>query len=376
MSVPRKEATTLADKPHVVSVVGARPSFVKVAPIARAFKERNRARHTIVHTGQHYDPDMSASFFEVLEIPKPDFDLGVGSGSHGAMTGAMMKELEQVLVSIQPDWIITYGASNSTLAAALTAAKLNMKTAHLESGLRSGNMSMPEEVNRKVADVLSAVHFVTEQGAVDNLLHEGVAGEKIHLVGNVMIDALVAFLPKIEPLQAWNDFGMEKGNYLVATMHQPYNVDEKKRLKQLIEELLNIGKTLPVLFSLHPRTSMRLQDYGLMETLVASREVRITAPQDYLHFLSLISGARGLITDSGGIADETSYLGVPCLTLRPSVERPVTVELGTNEHIATDKGALTKAVAQLLDGRWKKGSEIPYWDGKAAERIVQILLAN
>ncbi|MFH0881800.1 MAG: UDP-N-acetylglucosamine 2-epimerase (non-hydrolyzing) [bacterium] len=366
----------MANKLHVLSVVGARPSFVKVAPIARALKKHNHIKHTIIHTGQHYDKDMSASFFEVMEIPKPDFDLGVGSGSHGAMTGAMMRELEQILISIRPDWIITYGASNSTLAAALTAAKLNMKSAHIESGLRSGDMSMPEEINRKVADVLSTIHFVTEQAAVNNLLHEGISKEKIHLVGNVIIDALITFLPKIEQLRAWNDFGVEEGSYLVATMHQPYNVDDKHRLKQLVGELLEIEKTIPILFPLHPRTSMRLQDYGLMELLMASKDVRITAPQDYLHFLSLIRGARGLITDSGGIAEETTYLGVPCLTLRPSVERPVTVELGTNEHLSTEKGAVIEAVTKLLGGHWKKGEIPPFWDGKSAERSVKILLSQ
>lgn len=366
----------MAEKLHCISVVGARPSFVKVAPVARAFSRHSNVKHTIIHTGQHYDPEMSASFFEVMNIPKPDYDLGVGSGSHGAMTGAMLREMEQILVSVRPDWVIVYGASNSTLAASLAAAKLNLKIAHIESGLRSGDMSMPEEINRKVADVLSTLHFVTEQGAVNNLLHEGIAEEKILLAGNVMIDALITFLPQIEQLKAWENFGVEEGGYFVATMHQPYNVDEKKRLKQLVGELIEIGNTTPVLFALHPRTSMRLQSHGLMETLMASEGVKITAPQDYLHFLSLIRGARGLITDSGGIAEETTYLGIPCLTLRPSVERPVTVEFGTNEHLPRENGAVVEAVKRILAGQWKKGEIPPSWDGKTAERIVNTLLSK
>jgi len=359
---------------NIVSVVGARPSFVKVAPLAWHFEKSRDVNHTIIHTGQHYDEELYSSFFKTLGIPSPRFDLGVGSGNHGRMTGDIMRELENILKGIEVDWVVVYGASNSSMAGALTAAKLGLNIAHIESGLRTGMKKHPEEINRRVAETVSDLLFATGTISRENLVRDGIPESNIVVVGNLMVDALIRFLPVIKERQTYKQFDVECKNYILVTMHQPYNVDDKKRFSYLIDELLEISETLPILFSLHPRTSHRLSEFNLLERLLKSDGVRLIAPQDYLDFLSLVECAKGLITDSGGIADETTYLGIPCLTLRPSVERAITVTIGTNEQVDTRPGALLEMTNILLEGKWKEGKIPELWDGKTASRIANALI--
>ncbi|MCB2200636.1 UDP-N-acetylglucosamine 2-epimerase (non-hydrolyzing) [bacterium] len=358
---------------HIVSIVGARPNFVKIAPIARACCGMEGVRHTLIHTGQHYDRAMSDSFFDVLGIPEPDVNLNVGSGSHGVQTGKVMIAIEPVLQELQPDWVVTVGDVNSTAAAALVAVKLGLKTVHVEAGLRSFDRTMPEEINRLVTDAISDELFVTEQAALDNLKNEGVADEIVHFTGNVMIDSLVHALPKVEAAQAWKSFGLEKGSYVLVTLHRPSNVDQRESLEGLVHALSDISKRTPVLFPAHPRTKARLEEFGLLAMFTESGRVHLTAPQDYQSFLSLVTGARAMLTDSGGIQEETTYLGIPCITLRPNTERPSTINLGTNELVTPEYKPVMEAFGRIASGSWKEGTVPPLWDGKAAERIVRIL---
>ena len=358
---------------HILSIVGARPNFVKIAPIARAARKLEGVKHTLVHTGQHYDHDMSDSFFRVLDIPAPDVNLNVGSGSHGQQTGKVMMALEPVLEELHPDWVVTVGDVNSTAAAALDAVKLGIKTAHVEAGLRSYDRGMPEEINRLVTDAISDALFVTEQSGLDNLKKEGVREEIIHFTGNVMIDSLVRALPQAQEEKAWNRFSVGKGEYVLVTLHRPSNVDDGETLAGLVRALHEIGQSHPVLFPVHPRTRKQLQSFALLEDLTRGGGVSLSDPLDYLTFLSLVTGSKALLTDSGGIQEETTYLGIPCMTLRPNTERPSTIELGTNELVAPDYGAVVEAFSRIEAGNWKQGQVPPLWDGKAAERIVSIL---
>ncbi|MDP8209054.1 MAG: UDP-N-acetylglucosamine 2-epimerase (non-hydrolyzing) [Candidatus Electryonea clarkiae] len=361
---------------HILSVVGARPNFVKIAPIAWEISKRNNIQHTIIHTGQHYDAVMSEGFFKMLDIPEPDINLGVGSDSHGIQTGKIMMEIEPVLHRIKPDWVITVGDVNSTAAASMVAVKLGIRTAHVEAGLRSGDRAMPEEINRIVTDSISDLLFVTENAGEQNLLNEGVDPAKIKFVGNVMIDSLVRTLPKAVALKAYEKFKIVPESYVLVTIHRPSNVDDRRQLSDLVDALISISRKSPVLFPVHPRTRQKLIEFSLMGDLRNNDRIIITEPLDYLTFLSLVVKARALITDSGGIQEETTYLHIPCMTIRPNTERPSTITIGTNELIKPNSKDILKAFERLENGNWREGEIPPLWDGKTAGRIVDVLLEN
>ncbi len=361
---------------HIISIVGARPNFVKVAPICWETAKHKDIRHTLVHTGQHYDISMSDNFFQTLDIPQPDINLEVGSSSHGEQTGKVMIALEPVLEEYKPDWVLTYGDVNSTAAAALVAVKLGIKTAHVEAGLRSGDRSMPEEINRIVTDSISDLLFVTEQSGIDNLNNEGVSEIKTRFTGNVMIDSLIKLLPKTEKNRAFKTFGLEQGKYILVTLHRPSNVDNPDVFRDLLSALGDISEDIPVFFPIHPRTRKSIEEYGFEDILHKHKHLYSSTPVDYLTFLSLTRYSGGLITDSGGIQEETTYLGIPCITLRPNTERPSTITLGTNELVEPSSGALLSAFSRLKSGEWRKGSIPPLWDGKAAERIINTLFES
>lgn len=361
---------------HIASIVGARPNFVKVGPIVWELARHDHVRHSIIHTGQHYDTSMSESFFDILNIPRPDINLEVGSAGHGAQTGRIMIALEQVLEEMKADWLVIVGDVNSTVAAALVATKLGIRVAHVEAGLRSNDRGMPEEINRLASDAISDLLLVTEQSGLDNLRREGVPQEKIEFTGNVMIDSLAHVLPKARAARAWERYDKAPGEYLLVTLHRPSNVDHEDVLRGLVEALASMSDQRPVLFPVHPRTRRNLEHFGLMDDLVGHTDVLLVDPLDYLSFLSLVIGAHALVTDSGGIQEETTYLGIPCMTLRPNTERPVTIDLGTNELIRPERDAVLEAFERLQSGRWKQGQVPPLWDGRAATRIVKALLAR
>jgi UDP-N-acetylglucosamine 2-epimerase (non-hydrolysing) len=355
----------------LLSVVGARPNFMKLAPLARELARRADVRHLIVHTGQHYDPEMSASFLAELEIPEPGHNLEVGSGSHAQQTAAIMQRLEPVLLEARPDMILVYGDVNSTVAAALVAAKLGIGVAHVEAGLRSRDWSMPEEINRVVTDRLSDLLFVPSRDGVVNLLAEGVPAERIHLVGNIMIDSLVWALPAAEKTDAPARHGVEGAPYVLVTLHRPSNVDRPDTLGALLEVLRTIGRERPVLFPVHPRTRERIRALGW--SAAGGGDVHLLDPLPYLTMLGLTRSASLVLTDSGGLQEETSFLGIPCITVRPNTERPVTCELGTNRLVAPDTAAILNAVASALASGRGRRTTIPRWDGRTAERIVAVL---
>jgi UDP-N-acetylglucosamine 2-epimerase (non-hydrolysing) len=356
---------------HVLHVVGARPNFMKLAPVHAALAPRG-ARQTLVHTGQHYDASMSDVFFEQLGIPQPDVNLGVGSGTHSVQTAEVMKRLEPVIVERQPDWVLVYGDVNSTVAAALVCAKLRVRVAHVEAGLRSRDRSMPEEINRLVTDQLADLLFTPSEDGDANLAAEGIPPERIRFVGNVMIDTLVRLHPRAE--EAWPQLRdrHQLDRYLLLTLHRPSNVDDPKKLLPIVETLAEISRELRVLFPIHPRTREALTSLRFTppESFV------FLEPLAYLDFLALQAHAAGVITDSGGIQEETTYLGVPCLTMRENTERPVTVSIGTNTLIGADLARLRDEVRAIAEGRGKRGAIPLLWDGRAAERIAKVLLAS
>ena len=375
--------------PRILVVAGARPNFVKVAPLLAALAPRGdaaRARILLVHTGQHYDQAMSRLFFDQLGIPRPDVNLEVGSAPHGVQTGIILQRLEPVVAEWKPHAVLVVGDVNSTLAAALVAAKLQFPVAHVEAGLRSYDRTMPEEINRILTDQLSQWLFVTEPSGVENLRREGRPEDCIHLVGNVMIDALRQFLPPAANTPVLRDFelvaeGGAARPYVLVTLHRPSNVDIPEQLTPLIEALTEISREVPVLFPVHPRTAERLKQFGLSRHFCASWDargagLRQTAPLGYLEFLRLESQAAAVVTDSGGIQEETTALGVPCFTLRDSTERPITIEQGTNTLLGRDMPALVRGVREVLAGRGKRGRVPELWDGRAAERILTILLRD
>jgi len=353
---------------QVLHVVGARPNFMKVAPVHAALANR-RTPQTLVHTGQHYDASMSDVFFEQLGIPQPDVNLGVGSGTHSAQTAEVMKRLEPVIVERRPDWVLVYGDVNSTVAAALVCAKLRVPVAHVEAGLRSRDRSMPEEINRLVTDQLADLLLTPSEDGDANLLAEGIPRERIRFVGNVMIDTLVRLRPSAE--DAWPRLRdrHQLDRYLLLTLHRPSNVDDPKKLLPIIETLTEISRELRVLFPVHPRTREALA--SLRFTPPSS--LVFLEPLAYIDFLALQAHAAGVITDSGGIQEETTFLGVPCLTMRENTERPVTVSIGTNMLIGGDLGRLRDEVRAIAGGRGKRGGVPPLWDGRAAERIAGLL---
>jgi len=366
----------------IVSVVGARPNFMKVAPLVAELRGVAGAEHLLVHSGQHYDEQMSASFFRDLGLPEPDINLQVGSGSHAWQTAETMKRLEPVLVESKPDAVLVVGDVNSTLAAAITAAKLCVPLAHVEAGLRSFDPSMPEEINRKVTDVLADFLFVSEESGVENLRREGIPEEKIFLVGNVMIDSLLrhrgvaARSGILEELDLTRDGGAPNP-YAVLTLHRPSNVDDPQVLGGILKAVSAVAGELPVLFPVHPRTRERIETFGYGHYFSAGQTARagLVALRSlgYLEFLCLMDHARLVLTDSGGIQEETTALGVPCLTLRENTERPATVRQGTNQLIGSDPERLVAAARKALQGDCPKGRRPPLWDGQAATRIVKIL---
>jgi len=356
----------------IITVAGARPNFIKIAPLCRAFnKKKDRFEHLICHTGQHFDKNMSKIFFEQLEMPEPDFNLGVSGGSHADQTARIMLEFEKIMNQHKPDLILVPGDVNSTLACSVVASKLGTKIGHVEAGLRSFDRGMPEEINRIVTDVLSDYLFISEEAGLTNLRHEGIAEDKLHFVGNIMIDSLVHFLPSIELSDILDKYYLTKGQYTLMTFHRPSNVDNRSSLTDLVGMLNRLTGRSKLVFPVHPRTRKNLEEFGLWSEL--SEEILILDPIGYIDFLALTKSANLLITDSGGIQEETTFLGVQCITVRNNTERPVTVTAGTNQLIGTELDAVEKAAVEVLDGNIKKGHIPEKWDGQTAERIVDII---
>ncbi len=356
-----------------ISVVGARPNFIKIAPVHKAFeKHKDQVKHLICHTGQHFDEKMSKIFFDELEMPRPDFYLGISGGSHAEQVARIMMEFEKVLLNEKPDLVIVPGDVNSTMACSLVASKMGIKIAHVESGLRSFDRGMPEEINRVVTDVLADFLFVSEPSGLKHLDTEGIEKSKVFHVGNVMIDSLVYYLPKINKSNILSSFGLDPKSYVLVTFHRPSNVDSKEGLEGLIRFLNTLASQRKVLFPIHPRTRINMEHFGLENSL--EKNVVLTDPIGYVEFLALTKNAEVVITDSGGIQEETTYLGVQCITVRNNTERPVTVEIGTNQLIGTDLKKVEEAAKKVLDGQVKKGSVPKLWDGHTADRIAEILL--
>lgn len=350
---------------------------MKIAPLHRVLDTRPGVDFRIVHTGQHYDERMSDVFFRQLELPVPDVYMGVGSGSHAKQTGRIMEAFEEVLEAEQPDRVVVVGDVNSTLACSLVAAKALVPVAHIEAGLRSGDRTMPEEINRIVTDSISDLLFVTEPSGELNLRKEGVDPGKVHFVGNVMIDSLVFYRERAQEVQLQEDIAgtVEDGPYALATMHRPANVDSREGLQRLVEIFEAVASHLPIVLPLHPRTRHRLAETGLERRFTGNAAILTVEPQGYLEFLRLMQGAAAVLTDSGGIQEETTFLQVPCLTLRENTERPITVEVGTNELVPLDAAAVEGRIKTILCGNWKEGAVPPLWDGCAAERIADVLVS-
>jgi UDP-N-acetylglucosamine 2-epimerase (non-hydrolysing) len=360
-------APSLNRAKHILHVVGARPNFMKVAPVVRALATRPAAKQTLVHTGQHYDANMSDVFFQQLGIPAPDVNLAVGAGSHARQTAEIMTRFEPVVLERKPDLVLVYGDVNSTVAAALVCSKLTVPVGHVEAGLRSFDRSMPEEINRLVTDQLADLLFTPSEDGDLNLQREGVARGKIHRVGNVMIDSLVRLLPEAARCST---NGYPKA-YALVTLHRPSNVDDGAALQKLLRSLLEISRQLAVVFPVHPRTRQRIAEFGLHYD-----QLQLLDPLPYVEFLALQRNAKVVVTDSGGIQEETTYLGVPCLTLRNSTERPVTVSVGTNILVGQDESKLSREISKILDGQAKCGTIPPLWDGNAGERIAEVIAAG
>lgn len=351
-----------------IHVVGARPNFMKCAPLVAALRELG-VEQKLVHTGQHYDRNMSDLFISQLGLPEPHVNLGVGSGGHGSQTGRIMIGLEEVLLAEHPEWVIVYGDVNSTVAAALVATKLGIKLAHVEAGLRSFDRTMPEEINRLVTDVLADLLLTPSEDGNRNLASEGIAPEKVVLVGNLMIDTLV----RLQPI-ARRPEGLHVGSrFILVTLHRPSNVDAPDTLKALLVTLGDLAREVPVVFPVHPRTRSLIDANGMAGD---ARRLLLTEPLGYLEFLALQRDATLVITDSGGVQEETTFLGVPCITVRPNTERPVTVELGTNVLVGQDLQALREHARLAIGGQWKRGSVPPLWDGSAGRRAAEVIMAR
>ena len=361
---------------HKVAVVcGARPNFMKIAPVLAAIAKSGRIRPYLVHTGQHYDEKMSQSFFDVLRIPRPDVDLGVGSGSHAEQTARIMVEFEKVCQREKPALVVVVGDVNSTLACAIVAKKLWIPVAHIEAGLRSGDMRMPEEINRIVTDSITDLFFTTEPEGNENLLRFGADPARVHFAGNVMIDTLLQNREAAEAIPVLEEMEVESGKYCLLTMHRPSNVDDPQVLGPLLDALGKIQERIKIVFPAHPRTMSMIAKFGFADRIAKMTRIRFCDPLDYHRTLKLNAHARFVITDSGGLQEETTALGVPCITIRENTERPVTVTVGTNEVVGTSPDRLLAAVDRILAGAWKKGGIPEGWDGKASERIVALIEA-
>ncbi len=359
-------------KIKIVNIVRARPNFIKIAPIINELNKVKKFSHILIHTGQHFDYEMSSLFFKQLKIKQPEVYLGIGSGTQAVQTAKIMMALEKVLMRIKPDLVNVVGDVNSTLAAAIVSSKLGIPLAHIEAGLRSRDMRMPEEINRLVTDRLANYLFTTSPDANENLIAEGVPKKKIFLTGNVMIDTLRALKPAADKLKTYNSYGLKKKNFVLVTLHRPSNVESKANLKLILSSLGKISEKIPVIFPVHPRTLKKIKLFKLSR-LVSKPNFIVTKPLGYLENLSLLSNSKFVITDSGGIQEETTALKIPCLTLRENTERPVTVTEGSNTVIGLDMQYLFKCVSSIMRNKYKKGSIPKYWDGKAAYRIVKKL---
>ncbi|RIL11940.1 MAG: UDP-N-acetylglucosamine 2-epimerase (non-hydrolyzing) [Proteobacteria bacterium] len=359
-----------ANRKVIHLICAARPNFMKIAPLYHALKAEPRFETKIVHTGQHYDINMSDVFFQDLELPPPDMHLGIGSGSHAEQTGKVMIAYEQLCLKERPDLTIVVGDVNSTAACTLAAAKLGIKTAHLEAGLRSFDRSMPEELNRIVTDALADLLWTPSPDADQNLLREGVAPEKIKFVGNIMIDALELIRPKLNPAEACQKLKVSQGDFALATFHRPSNVDHLEVLSELVRALIESSKLITIILPLHPRTRAKLQEFSLIDALSSAPSLRLTDPLSYREFMSLLTAARLAITDSGGIQEETTYLGIPCLTARENTERPITVSQGTNRLVKLREISSIIRSTHSKEKSAESKDPIRYWDGRAASRIL------
>ncbi len=358
---------------RIVNVVGARPNLMKIAPLMEAYAAAPEIEPLLVHTGQHYDANMTDLFFRQLGIPEPDLNLGVGSASHAVQTAEIMRAFEPVVEQHRPDAVLVVGDVNSTIACGLVAVKLGVRLVHVEAGLRSFDREMPEEINRVLTDAISDLLFCTEQSGVDNLRREGIADTRIHLVGNVMIDTLLRHRERAEQSRVLETLGLVAGGYAILTLHRPSNVDDPGVLAKLLDALEVIAADQPLIFPVHPRTRQKLEQFGLAARVAAQRELRLVDPIGYLDFLKLMAHARVVLTDSGGIQEETTILGVPCLTLRENTERPITVELGNNRLVGHHPERILAAYRAVTASRGTQNRTPPLWDGGAAARIVRVL---
>jgi len=354
----------------ILSVVGARPNFMKMAPVVEQILQRG-IPHLFVHTGQHYDENMSRVFFDQLGMPRPDVDLEVGSDTHARQTARIMTAFEEVCREHRPDIVLVGGDVNSTAAVALVSAKEGIALGHVESGLRSFDRSMPEEINRVVTDHLSTYLFTTEESADANLAREGIAPERVHRVGNCMVDTLLKHVRTAVERAPWTGLGLDPAAYALLTLHRPSNVDDDAALASVMQAISSVSSRIPILFPVHPRTRRRLESGGVP----IGNGIRLCEPLPYLAFLGLMAKSRFVLTDSGGIQEETTALGVPCLTLRRNTERPVTVTHGTN-RLATTPAEIQAGADEILAGRWRTGERVPLWDGRASERIVDVLVRS
>lgn len=354
-------------------IAGARPNFMKIAPIIHEINKRktnkNEIEFRLIHTGQHFDQNMSGSFFEQLEIPKPNINLGAGGGSQSEQTATIMIGYEKVLLEKKPNICLVVGDVTSTMACSIVAKKMNVKVAHIEAGIRSFDLTMPEEINRMVTDSITDYFFTTSETANKNLIMAGVNKENIFFVGNTMIDTLLKQTPNFQKPTFYEEFELIKENYLVLTLHRPGNVDEKEKLKSFISEIVINSNNLPIIFPVHPRTAKILKEIG-----IEFSNLKYVEPLSYLEFNYLVKNAKAVITDSGGITEETTVMNIPCLTLRDNTERPETVTVGTNELVGTNPKSIASYLQKLYQGKWKKGNIPEKWDGKTSERIIDVFL--
>ncbi len=357
------------NKPIVHLIVAARPNFMKIAPLYHELKTQDWCKPVVVHTGQHYDANMSGDILRDLNMPEPDIHLRVGSGSHAVQTAGVMVAYEKVLIETPPDFVVVVGDVNSTLACSITAKKLWFTVAHLEAGLRSGDRTMPEEINRIVTDALSDLLWTPSLDGDENLRNEGIAEEKIVRVGNIMMDSYELMREKIEADKGLTELGLTPGEYGLVTMHRPSNVDNEELFRKLISQLIEISKELPLVFPVHPRTRQRLEAFDLLTMVESAKGIKLLEPLGYIPFMSLVQQAKMVLTDSGGIQEETTYLNVPCLTIRENTERPITITQGTNALVGPDN--LMENVKKILNGDWPSGVRPELWDGKTAGRVVE-----